>query len=132
MRRAGGRLGASYSFNYDLRRDTFLQQRYTAYYNAQCCGVAVEYQTFDYGDSSAGRGISEDKRFNLSFTLAGIGTFSNIFGAFGGQEGRWACLGRGARPRHSRCRRRGLAPITNCGGSGCCNTRDSDWSSNDD
>ena len=26
--------------------------------------------------------------FNLSFTLAGVGTFSNLFGAFGGQQGR--------------------------------------------
>ena len=29
-----------------------------------------------------------DHRFNLSFTLAGIGTFSDLFGAFGGQQGR--------------------------------------------
>jgi LPS-assembly protein len=88
VRRAGGRLGASYAFNYDLRRDTFLQQRYSAYYNAQCCGVAVEYQSFNLGGSFAGLGITEDHRFNLSFTLAGIGTFSNLFGAFGGQQGR--------------------------------------------
>jgi LPS-assembly protein len=88
VRRAGGRLGASYTFNYDLRRDTFLQQRYSAYYNAQCCGVAVEYQTFNLAGSFAGLGITEDRRFNLSFTLAGIGTFSNLFGAFGGQQGR--------------------------------------------
>jgi LPS-assembly protein len=86
--RAGGRRGASYSFNYDLRRDTFLQQRYTAYYNAQCCGIAVEYQSFNLSGSFAGLGITEDHRFNLSFTLAGVGTFSNLFGAFGGQQGR--------------------------------------------
>jgi hypothetical protein len=88
LRRAGGRLGANYSFNYDLRRDAFLQQRYTAYYNAQCCGIAVEYQSFNLSGSFAGLGITEDHRFNLSFTLAGIGTFSNLFGAFGGQQGR--------------------------------------------
>ena len=29
----------------------------------------------------------KDHRFNISFTLAGIGTFSNFFGAFGGQQG---------------------------------------------
>jgi hypothetical protein len=85
VRRAGGRLGASYSFNYDLQRDQFLQQRYSAFYNAQCCGIALEYQTFNLAGSFAGLGIAEDKRFNLSFTLAGIGTFSNLFGAFGGQ-----------------------------------------------
>ena len=88
VRRVGGHIGGSYSFNYDLRRDSFLQQRYTAYYNAQCCGVAVEYQTFNYGGSLGGIGIQQDHRFNLSFTLAGIGTFSNLFGAFGGQQGR--------------------------------------------
>jgi len=88
VRRAGGRLGANYSFNYDLRHDTFLQQRYTAYYNAQCCGIAVEYQSYNLQGSFSGLGIPEDHRFNLSFTLAGIGTFSNLFGAFGGQQGR--------------------------------------------
>ncbi len=87
VRRPGGRLGASYAFNYDLKRDTFLQQRYTAYYNSQCCGIAFEYQTFNYGGSLAAYGLVQDKRFNLSFTLAGIGTFSNLFGAFGGQQG---------------------------------------------
>jgi LPS-assembly protein len=84
----GGRVGGSYTFNYDLARDTFLQQRYTAYLNSQCCGIAIEYQTFNYGGSLAAYGLQQDKRFNLSFTLAGIGTFSNLFGAFGGQQGR--------------------------------------------
>jgi len=32
--------------------------------------------------------VPKDHRFNLSFTLAGIGTFSDLFGAFGGQQGR--------------------------------------------
>ena len=84
--RPGGHLGGAYSMNYDLRRDTFLQQRYTAYYNAQCCGIAIEYQTFNLEGSFAGLGIAQDRRFNLSFTLAGVGTFSNLFGAFGGQS----------------------------------------------
>ena len=33
-------------------------------------------------------GVPRDRRFNISFTLAGIGTFSDIFGAFGGQQTR--------------------------------------------
>jgi LPS-assembly protein len=86
LRRSGGRLGTSYAFNYDLQHDEFLQQRYSVYYNAQCCGIAVEYQTFNYAGGFAGLTIPQDKRFNLSFTLAGIGTFSNLFGAFGGQS----------------------------------------------
>ena len=82
----GGRVGGSYTFNYDLKQKSFLQQRFTTYFNSQCCGVAIEYQTFNYGGSLAAYGLQQDKRFNLSFTLAGIGTFSNLFGAFGGQQ----------------------------------------------
>jgi hypothetical protein len=70
-------------FNYDLLRDNFLQQRYFAYYNAQCCGVLAEFQTFNF----VGARIPQDRRFNVSFTLAGIGTFSNFLGAFGGGFG---------------------------------------------
>jgi LPS-assembly protein len=86
VRRMGGRVGGSYTFNYDLKQSSFLQQRVTAYLNSQCCGVAIEYQTFNYGGSLSAYGLQQDKRFNLSFTLAGIGTFSNLFGAFGGQQ----------------------------------------------
>ena len=88
VRRMGNRIGGFYSFNYDLKNDTFLQQRLTAYYNSQCCGIAAEYQTYNYGASFVARGLTQDHRFNLSFTLAGVGTFSNLFGAFGGQQGR--------------------------------------------
>jgi hypothetical protein len=57
------------------------------YYNSQCCGIAVEYQSFNYANFTV-IGVPRDNRFNLSFTLAGIGTFSNLFGAFGGQTTR--------------------------------------------
>lgn len=83
IRRPGNRIGGQYSFNYDLKNDAFLQQRLTAYYNAQCCGIVVEYQTFN-NPALASIGIPEDRRFNISFSLAGIGTFSNFFGALGG------------------------------------------------
>ena len=86
VRRMGGRVGGSYTFNYDLKQKSFLQQRFTTYFNSQCCGIAVEYQTFNYGGSLSAYGLQQDKRFNLSFTLAGIGTFANLFGAFGGQQ----------------------------------------------
>jgi hypothetical protein len=82
------RVGGTYSFNYDFRRDSFLQQRYLAYYNAQCCGIGVEYQTFNFQSGFAGLLVPQDRRFNISFTLAGIGSFSNVLGAFGGQQGR--------------------------------------------
>jgi hypothetical protein len=80
-------IGATYSFNYDLRNDSFLQQRLLTYYNAQCCGFAVEYQVYNFSAFS-GFGVPQDRRLNVSFTLAGIGTFSNFLGAFGGQTGR--------------------------------------------
>ena len=85
IRKPGHRLGGAYSFYYDLKQDQFLQQRYTAYYNSQCCGVAVEYQSQNLSGSFVSYGVNQDHRFNLSFTLAGVGTFSNLFGAFGGQ-----------------------------------------------
>jgi hypothetical protein len=89
IRKPGNAFGGTYTFNYDLKRSAFLQQRYVLYYNSQCCGVGVEYQAFTYGTALAGlTGIPRDHRFNITFTLAGIGTFSNLLGAFGGQQTR--------------------------------------------
>jgi len=79
----GNRLGGSYTFNYDIGRGTMLASRIVGYYNAQCCGVAVEYQTVNFPQSSA-YPVPQDNRFNIAFTLAGLGTFSNFFGALGG------------------------------------------------
>jgi LPS-assembly protein len=85
VRSATNRLGGSYSFNYDFRRDFFLQQRILGYYNAQCCGIVLEWQTFNL-EGVAGVTVPQDRRFNISFTLAGIGTFSNFLGALSGQQ----------------------------------------------
>lgn len=81
----GGRLGGDYSLNWDIQRDVVIQQRVVAFYNAQCCGIVVEYQQYNPG-SYGGTSFPKDRRFNLGFTLAGIGTFSNFFGNFGGQS----------------------------------------------
>jgi hypothetical protein len=78
-----GRTGGTYALDWDISRGYIIQQRWIGFYNAQCCGVAVEYQQFKF-PSGAVVGIPQDRRFNLSFTLAGVGTFSNFFGAFGG------------------------------------------------
>lgn len=78
-----GRFGGQVSYNYDIARSTLLNQRYLAFYNAQCCGVNFEYQSFNYPDNNRFL-IPRDRRFNMSFTLAGVGSFSNFFGAFGG------------------------------------------------
>jgi hypothetical protein len=75
-------------FNYDVKQSAFVNQRLIASYNSQCCGVAMEFQRFNFGTASSAVGVPHDRRFNISFTLAGIGTFSDLFGAFGGQQGR--------------------------------------------
>jgi LPS-assembly protein len=77
------RLGSNYSFNYDVLRSALLQQRVSAYYNAQCCGLAFEYQAYNFGAGSISP-IPADHRFFLSFTLAGLGNFSPFNGALGG------------------------------------------------
>ena len=87
VRNRSNNVGGAYSFNYDLLRDRYLQQRFLVYYNAQCCGVSVELQTFNFEGLGTRARVPRDRRFNLSFTLAGLGTFANVFGAFGAGEG---------------------------------------------
>ena len=82
----GGRTGGSYFMDWDIGRKYIIQQRWIGFYNAQCCGLAVEYQEFNFRLLDPRIPIPRDRRFNLSFTLAGIGTFSNFFGAFGGSR----------------------------------------------
>lgn len=88
IRKPGNPFGGNYSFNYDLRNATFLNQQWMVYYNSQCCGVSAQYQTFNYGANAGLIGVPQDHRFNISFTLAGIGSFSNLLGSFGGQQNR--------------------------------------------
>lgn len=78
------RVGGIYSFNFDVLRTSMLNQRITAFYNAQCCGLAFEYQTYNYGAGSLFTAVPSDRRFFLSFTLAGLGNFSPFNGAMGG------------------------------------------------
>ena len=77
-------LGGIYSFSYDLTQGRLLNQRLSAFYNSQCCGVAIDYQTFNYGGVTAGLPVPSDHRFFLSFTLAGLGNFSPFNGAMSG------------------------------------------------
>lgn len=84
VRLLNGRIGGSYGFDYDFLRDKLLQQRVTASYNAQCCGIVFEYQSYDFPRFDPRFAVPRDRRINIGFTLAGVGTFSNLFGAFGG------------------------------------------------
>jgi lipopolysaccharide assembly outer membrane protein LptD (OstA) len=88
-----GKFGGGYSFQMNAASRDMTQQRLGVQYNAQCCGVAFEYQTVDL-PPYVRPGITQDRRFNLSFTLAGIGSFSNFLGAFGIGQGAMGMGGR--------------------------------------
>jgi LPS-assembly protein len=77
---ADNRFGGSYSMNFNVAQSKFTQQRINGYYNAQCCGIAAEYQRYNYSTTS---GVPADNRFFMSFTLAGLGNFSPFSGALG-------------------------------------------------
>jgi hypothetical protein len=77
------RFGGLYSMNYDVLRSTMLQQRISAFYNAQCCGIALEFQRYNFAGLPS-YVVPADHRFFLSFTLAGLGNFSPFNGALGG------------------------------------------------
>jgi hypothetical protein len=86
LRTRQNRFGGSYSFNLDLLNRRWVQQRIVAYYNAQCCGISLDYQT--RGLPAAFGTTRTERTLGLSFTLAGIGSFSNPFGSFGGGDRR--------------------------------------------
>ena len=85
LRTRDNRIGGVYQFNYDVQRQKFLQQTLLGYYNTQCCGISFEYQSYNL--EGLGLRVETDRRFNLSFTLAGLGSFSNMLGAFGVGQG---------------------------------------------
>jgi lipopolysaccharide assembly outer membrane protein LptD (OstA) len=82
----GNTLGGSYTMHYDLLRGRLLQQGVGVYYNAQCCGVSVDYQEFNFQGIGQRAPVPQDHRLNFSFTLAGLNTFTSAFGANGGSR----------------------------------------------
>lgn len=82
-----GRVKGGYSLTWDLAQSALLNQGVSLSYLAQCCGIQAEFQKFKYPQARADFPIPSDRRFNVSFVLAGLGTFSNFFGAFGGLMG---------------------------------------------
>jgi lipopolysaccharide assembly outer membrane protein LptD (OstA) len=90
----GGRLGGAYAFQMNAASRDLTTQRLGLHYNAQCCGVAFEYRTADLPSYLARGSLKQDRRFNLSFTLAGLGSFSNFLGAFGIGQGVMGATGR--------------------------------------
>ena len=79
-----GRARGTYALTWDIGRAGILSQTVAVSYLAQCCGIQADFQKFKYPQASSAFPIPSDRRFNISFVLAGLGTFSNFFGAFGG------------------------------------------------
>jgi LPS-assembly protein len=85
MRWLGDRATGNYNVQWDIARSYIVSQSVMASYLAQCCGLQLEFQKYNYGQLSSAPVLS-DTRFNFGFILAGLGTFSNFFGAFGGGQ----------------------------------------------
>jgi len=77
-----GRTVGTYGLSWDIARGYVVSQSVSATYMAQCCGLQMEFQNYNFPRAS-GFPIPSDRRFNISVVLAGLGTFSNFFGAFG-------------------------------------------------
>lgn len=80
-----GRSSLLYTVNWDIDAQYIYSQSVGASYLAQCCGVQADFQIVNY-PPSVRSAVPQDRRFNFAFVLAGLGTFSNFFGFFGGQQ----------------------------------------------
>lgn len=85
MRFMQGRSSLLYAVNWDIDAQYIYSQSVGAAYLAQCCGVQADFQIVNY-PPSVRSAVPQDRRFNFAFVLAGLGTFSNFFGFFGGQQ----------------------------------------------
>ena len=82
MRWLEGRANGAYNISWDIGRSYVQSQSVNVSYLAQCCGLQLEFQKYNFAQST-GIPVPSDTRFNFGFILAGLGTFSNFFGAFG-------------------------------------------------
>jgi LPS-assembly protein len=87
MRWLDGRATGTYNISWDIGRSYIVSQGAMLSYLAQCCGLTMEFQKFNYASLGINLATPSDVRFNFGFTLAGLGTIpSNLFGSFGGQR----------------------------------------------
>jgi LPS-assembly protein len=85
MRWLNGRATGTYNVGWDIERSSIVSQSIMWSYFAQCCGLTMEFQKFNYASLGVNLANPSDIRFNFGVTLAGLGTIpSNVFGAFGG------------------------------------------------
>ncbi len=54
------KVGTVYNFNYDVLHSTMVQQQISVFYNSQCCGIAMQYQAYNYSTGSAADGCRRD------------------------------------------------------------------------
>jgi hypothetical protein len=73
------KLSGTYGLTIDAVRSTILQQRFQGYYSAQCCGVSIQYLRTTY----VGGSVSHNNSFQISVTLAGLGSVSPFAGGLG-------------------------------------------------
>ena len=97
------RVGGIYSFNYDVLRSTMLQQRISAFYNAQCCGIAFEYQTYNFN----GRVDLADPVRPPLLPVVHAGRPRELLAVQRRDERRAAVAARRARVERDSCHRRG-------------------------
>ena len=83
FRKANGHFGGTYAFNFDVQHRSWLQQRIVGFYNSQCCGITLDYQTTNVAHLGRPE-LTKNHKFSFSFSLAGIGSFANPLGSFGG------------------------------------------------
>jgi LPS-assembly protein len=86
LRLGQGKVTGLYALSWDIARGYVVSQTMTGQYMAQCCGIQMEAQIFSY-PASLGIPYPADRRFNVSVVLAGLGSISSPFGAFGGLGG---------------------------------------------
>ena len=86
LRMREGRVTSQYVISWDVARSYIVSQSVATSYMAQCCGIQAEFQNFNYQPNTGLTtfGLPADRRFNISLVLAGLGSISNFFGAFGG------------------------------------------------
>jgi len=86
LRMRENRMTTNYALSWDIARGYVVSQAINMAYMAQCCGVQVEFQKYNYAPNTSltSFGLPSDRRINISLVLAGLGSISNFFGAFGG------------------------------------------------
>jgi LPS-assembly protein len=79
--RNAGRFGGGYDVTLDLQEGRWRYQRFRGFYNAQCCGVTVDYGIHDI--SHLNFNVPRNTTLGITFSLAGIGSFVTPLGGFG-------------------------------------------------